>query len=347
MPEPRVDVIVPTYGSPDFLAEAIESVLAQTFAGFRLTVFDNGPGGGAAHAIVAPYLSDPRLRYDATGKVLSQRENWTRCIRSVTGPYVAMLHDDDLWQPEMLERRVAFLDAHSECGFVFSSMRDIDEHGDVVREIPHRLSEGVHQPHDFVPLLLEEMIIGSPTPLVRRSAYEDVGLEFTGHTSNNIDWDMWLRIALRHPVGYLALRDCERRVHGASLTSAGPRWGAEELRVLDRFEALVAQELPDVHWPQRARRRRRAHGHLIETFDAIERGATDEARTHLAAALRAHPPAVLDPRVPAALVALGLGQPGRRALAWARHQGERQGIPLHLSELRRLGRDLALRLARG
>ncbi|MBA2637764.1 MAG: glycosyltransferase, partial [Solirubrobacterales bacterium] len=242
MTEPRVDVVMPTYGSPDYLDEAMRSVLAQTFTDFCLTVFDNGPGDGAAHEVVRRHLGDPRVRYDATGTVLPQRENWTRCINAGSAPYVAMLHDDDTWAPGFLARRVAFLDAHPASGFVFSAMRDVDEQGGVIAEIPHRLSEGEHAPHDFVPFLLEEMIIGSPTPLVRRSAYADVGAAFTDDTHNNIDWDMWLRIALRHPVGYLEVRDCDRRVHGGSLTKGSKRWGAEELRIVNRFEALVERD---------------------------------------------------------------------------------------------------------
>lgn len=340
--EPLVDVIVPTYGEPTYLAETLASVLAQTFTGFRVTVFDNGPGGGAAAAVVREFLGDPRVEYDVTGAVLPQVENWNRCLRATRARYVGMLHDDDRWRPGFLARRVALLEAHPECAFAFAAMHDVDEGGAVVHAYPHRLAEGVHAPHAFVPLFLEECLVGSPTPLVRRSAFEDVGLAWRKGIKN-FDWELWLHVAMRHPVGYLHARDSDRRVHGGSMTSASSGWGEEELALLDRWEALVARELPDVHWPARLRRRRRAHGHLIAAFDALERDDAAHARASLRAAVTAHPPAIADPRVPAALLALAGGPPARRALTRARTAR----VSPHLTTLRRTARDRLLRAARG
>lgn len=310
---PRVDVVMPTYGEPRHLAAAIASVTAQTFPDWRLTVFDNGPGGGATARVVEPFLEDARVRYRCTGRVLDQRANWTRSVRAAEAPYVAMLHDDDLWAPEVLERRVAFLDAHPTCALVFSSMFDVDEHGAVVNEIPFVLPAGLHPPDAFAPLLLRSMVIGSPTPLVRLWAYKEAGWEFTD-TVKNIDWDMWLRIVLRHPAGYLRVRDCERRVHAGSASSATSGYGEEELALVARFEQLVAELRPGVDWPQDDRRRRRANGHLIAMLDAIGDGDPRAARRRLGSALRADPRAVADPRVPAGVAALALGGPVRRGV---------------------------------
>lgn len=346
MAETRVDVVIPVYGSPDYLAEAIDSVLLQDYADFRVMVMQNGPGEEEAREITGRYSGDPRVSYETAGRTLTQRESWERCLRRTSAPYVAMLHEDDRFLPGYLKRRVEFLDAHPECGFVFSSMTDIDERGDEVWVFPHRLAEGVHQPRDFVPLLLEEMIIGSPTPLVRRTAYEDVGMDFTDAVKN-IDWDMWLRIALRHPVGYLAVRDCERRVHGGSVTAVAPGWGEEKLRLVSRFEELVARELPDLPWSERGRRRWRADGHLTEAVDALSHGEADLARRHIRTAVGIHGPAIADPRVAGTMALLAAGDRGRAAIdLWRAHRGQ-QRFGLNAHDLRRLGRDLLLRAARG
>jgi glycosyltransferase involved in cell wall biosynthesis len=344
-----VDVVIPTYGSADYLPQAIESVLGQSYERWRLRIFDNGPGGGAAASAMAPYLSDPRVEAITTGSLLPQTENWNRCIQVGDAPYVAMLHDDDYWDADVLGRRVAFLEAHPGCALVFSSMRDVDEHGRTLIEVPHRLPEGLHEPLEFVPLLLEEQLIGSPTPLVRRAAYEAVGPVFSEQVRRSADWDMWLRIALRHPVGYLAVRDCSRRIHASSYTSAASRgiWGQEEIAVVDRFEQLVERELPQVEWPLRARRRRRASGHLIWALDALEEGDRRGARSQLAAAVRTHPPAVLDPRVGAGIAALALGGRGSLAISRLRDRQRRRRVRLHLRELRRWMRDETFRVVRG
>jgi glycosyltransferase involved in cell wall biosynthesis len=346
MPEPRVDIVIPVYGPPDYLAEAIDSALAQTFRDFRVVVLQHGPGEEVARAIVERYAADPRVEFAPAGRTLTAAENFTRCIRAARAPYVAMLHEDDRYHPDFLARRVAFLDAHPECGFVYSSMRDIDEHGSVVWEYAHQFAEGVYQPRDYVPHLLRAMIIGSPTPLVRLSAYEDVGMEFTGEVINR-DWDMWLRIALRHPVGYLAVRDCDRRVHRGSVTAAAQRgWGEENLRLVDRFEALVAAELPDVDWPERDRRRRRADGHLTEAFDAVVRGEPRTARCHVRAALGHRPAAALDPRAGLTLVLAASRRGPALITGWRRRRGQ-QRFGWQVSGLRRLARDVVLRAREG
>ena len=89
--EPVVDVGIPTRGRPQYLQETIESVLAQTFDRWRLTVSENGPGSDEIRAIVEPYLSDPRVQHVPTGSEISASENATRAIQAGTSPFVALL----------------------------------------------------------------------------------------------------------------------------------------------------------------------------------------------------------------------------------------------------------------
>ena len=68
-----VDVGIPTRERPDLVRLAIDSVLAQDLAAWRLVVSENGVGGGATEAAVAPYLKDPRIRYVAHGRRAGRR----------------------------------------------------------------------------------------------------------------------------------------------------------------------------------------------------------------------------------------------------------------------------------
>ena len=92
---PVVDVGVPTRGRPQYLRETIESVLAQTFLRWRMTVSENGPGDEEIRAIVEPYLADPRVRHVPTGSEIGAPENATRAVDAGEAPFVALLHDDD------------------------------------------------------------------------------------------------------------------------------------------------------------------------------------------------------------------------------------------------------------
>ena len=234
-----VDVGIPTRERPDLVRLAIDSVLAQDLAAWRLVVSENGVGGGATEAAVAPYLKDPRIRYVATGGELGGAENWTRLIQAGDAPYVALLHDDDLWDPTFLGRRVAFLEQNPSCAFVFSGNREIDATGAVVRETEFVLPEGAYPPEVLFPILYEHNVIGPPSILVRRDAYEAVGAYFDSEFFPYWDYEMWLRLAARFPAGYLTVRDCSYRMHDVRMTFTVRRFGDAYLQAIDRADALL------------------------------------------------------------------------------------------------------------
>src|SRR5262245_8119043 len=124
-----VTVGIPTLGSLPLLVEAVESVFAQTFDRWELIVGENGVGDAEVEAALAPYVTEPRMTHVVTGERVGRGENWSNLIRAGSAPYVALLHDDDRWEPEFLDRRVAFLEAHPECGWVFSDYIVIDGDG--------------------------------------------------------------------------------------------------------------------------------------------------------------------------------------------------------------------------
>ena len=141
-----VDVGIPTHDRPVFVVEAVESVLAQTFERWRLVVSEDGPGNPEVAAALRPYLDDPRVTHEVSGRPLGAAANMSRVLASGSAPYVAILHDDDRWEPEFLERRVDFLEAHPECAFVFSGHMDIDGNGDRTGHSKLRLDPGRPSP---------------------------------------------------------------------------------------------------------------------------------------------------------------------------------------------------------
>jgi|1185.fasta_scaffold00527_4 glycosyltransferase involved in cell wall biosynthesis len=319
---------MPTRGAAPYIGEAIDSVLAQTHEDWTLLISENGPGGGELEERLAPYLADPRIRYSATGKDLGAAANHTRLIQDGSAPYVAVLHDDDRWDPGFLARRVEFLERHQECGLVFSGNREIDEHSSVTGQSKQVVAEGVHAPTSFAPLLLRHNPIGIPTVLVRRSAYEAVGPAFDDETVF-FDYEMWIRLALRFPVGYLAVADADYRVHRQQVTMTARRRGEQQLRLLDQIDGLLAAT-PGVEPDRRQLRRRRAGAHLSAALDALQDPNRRAAGRHLARALRTHPPAAVDPRTAATLVGLAVGARGRRALDRLRFLVLRKGLRVHL-----------------
>ncbi len=238
----RVDVGLTAYRRVTFIDQAIESVLEQTYPHWRLTICDNGPGGGDVERVAERYLDDPRVSYRATGRELTLPENWTSALNQGTAPYVAVLADDDRWHPDFLRARVDALDSHPECAFAFSECVLIDEHGEEILRAPIRLPEGVLGQLQAARWLIRENPIVPPAIIVRRPACEAVG-SFFDATWQYCDWELWGRLVARFPVFYLARQDNDNRRHANAYTYAEREPPDQLLDMFDHLERMFAREV--------------------------------------------------------------------------------------------------------
>jgi len=119
---PKVSVLVPVYRTdPAILRETIGSVLRQTFGDFEIVVLDDCPSDPRRDVVSA--IGDPRISYSANERNLGISETRNRLLGMARGEYLAILDHDDICRQDRLEKEVAYLDAHPECGVVSSFMR--------------------------------------------------------------------------------------------------------------------------------------------------------------------------------------------------------------------------------
>lgn len=286
-----VDVAMPVYRRTTYLAEAIESVLAQTFDDWGLTICDNGVGGGAIETAVQPYLSDRRVSYRPTGEELPVAESWTRAINQGAAPYVALLHDDDRWHPDFLRVRVDALAAHPECGFAFGEYVHV-EGGGVVERSPVRFAEGMLPRALLADAFTKECIVKPPTVLVRRSAYEAVGARFNGDWQY-CDWEMWARLAARFPAYYVARQDSDFRRHHATYTAASREQPSRFIAMLDAIESRFRREVEGFELSRLARARNRSRMLVGAARDVHPSGGWKASRHLYLRSLREYPPTFL------------------------------------------------------
>ncbi len=313
---------IPTHGRPGFVTEAIESVLAQTHPHFRLLVAEDGTGGGEIEAAVRPYLDDARVRYEPSGEHLGAARTMARIVASGDAEYVGILHDDDRWHAGWLERRVAFLEAHPDCGVAFGEHLDIDESGAVVgRSRGCGLEPGPQDRAEFVRAMQRHNLIGTPTVLVRRAAYSRAGGAFDERFPVIFDWEMMLRLALAVPVGYLDAWDSDYRTHTEQI-SARARRGRGYLMLFEAMGRMAREAGPEFELPPDERRRLHARYLLSAALDEVEERRRRAALRLLRRALREHPRAALSQA--AAAVIAGLVQPG--AIAAGRQSVYRKRI---------------------
>lgn len=219
-PAPAVSVLMPVYNGERFLAEAVESILGQTFADFEFVIVDDG-STDASPAILADYASrDPRIRVVAqanAGIVAALNRGLNEC----RSPLVARMDADDVSLPTRLEQQVAFLTDHPKVAAVGTAFRLISETGAAGPEVrPPAAHKAIKRG------LRYGNCLGHPTVMMRREAILAVGgyREFLRHAE---DYDLWTRVAERYELANLPACLLRYRVHAAQVS-----WNSAEQQAL-------------------------------------------------------------------------------------------------------------------
>lgn len=202
---PKVSVVIPSYNYGRFIAEAIDSVLAQTFTDFELIIVDDNSKDNTDE-VVKPYLSDPRITYMKNPLPQGMSNNFTSCQNASRGEYIKFLNADDRFDPTTLEKFVAIMDANPDVSLVTCNQVLFGER-DTVLDLPFAGKQPGKKV--IIETLLAYNLLGGPTSIMyRRSNVEKCG-RFLENSSWLLDWDMWCK--------HLTLGNCyvieERLVH--------------------------------------------------------------------------------------------------------------------------------------
>lgn len=124
--QPLVSVVMPAYNCAAYIAEAIDSVLRQTYENWELLIVDDGSEDGTAE-VVGRY-TDPRIRYSRNPENSGAAVSRNNGIAAAGGEYIAFLDSDDVWLPEKLERQIAFMRQNG-IAFCCAAYEKMDEAG--------------------------------------------------------------------------------------------------------------------------------------------------------------------------------------------------------------------------
>lgn len=125
---PKVSVLMPTYNTnPDYLREAIDSILAQTFIDFEFLILDDCSTEPRVKEVVSSF-TDKRIKFFENEYNLGISDSRNRLIELAKGEYLAVTDHDDISLPARLEKESAFLDAHPETGVVGCWLEHLPDH---------------------------------------------------------------------------------------------------------------------------------------------------------------------------------------------------------------------------
>jgi glycosyltransferase involved in cell wall biosynthesis len=127
MGEIALSVVMAAYNAEATIAQAMESVLRQTFGDFEFVIVDDGSSDGTAE--VALKFSDPRVKVVRNAQNIGLAPSLRRGLQHASGAYIARMDADDACQPERFQRQLDFLRAHPEVGVVGTSFHLMDDGG--------------------------------------------------------------------------------------------------------------------------------------------------------------------------------------------------------------------------
>lgn len=182
-----VSIITPSYNTARFIAQTINSVLAQTYPNWEMIIVDDNSTDNTDE-IVAKY-DDPRIRYLKNEKNSGAAVSRNRALCEAKGRWIAFLDSDDLWEPTKLERQIRFME-EKRIHFSYTNYREIDDDGNSLGTMwtgPKKISKLKMYAFNYM---------GCLTVMYDR---EYVGLIQIGDLKKRNDYAMWVKVVKRCP----------------------------------------------------------------------------------------------------------------------------------------------------
>ena len=198
---PLVSVILPAYNHENFVGEAIESVLNQTFVDFELLIADDCSNDRTAD-VIRKY-NDSRIKTYFFNVNRGAAENHRFLIENATGKYIALINSDDVWLSNRLKEQVEFMESHDDYGACFSWASFIDENNNEIMKDnkifmqPNR-TQGQWLAHFF----LNGNCICHPSMLIKKEVYENIGV-YNPFMRQLPDFDMWVRVVKKYNINII------------------------------------------------------------------------------------------------------------------------------------------------
>lgn len=248
---PRVSVIIPSYNHEKYVAEAIESVLRQTYQDFEIVITDDGSSDGTVNEIRK--FKDPRIKLFTFEKNKGAAFASTNCVANSMGEYIAMLSSDDAFLPDKLEKQVRFLDEHPEVWAVFGYAKIIDEDGNDFTEEGHFYTDIFKQPNRSRFEWLNYFFytgncLCHPSVLAKREVYTKLGPPDPRYPQLG-DFYRWIKVCLKHDIHIIPEEFIKFRVRAGEANASGNRPDVairsyfEHIHVLKYFFELEPQDL--------------------------------------------------------------------------------------------------------
>ena len=283
MSAPRASVVLAVYDAAWCIRRALDSALAQTVPPAEIVVCDDGSSDGTPDLVEREYAGRVRvLRLPHRNASAARREG----LEAATGEWLAFLDADDWWEPEKLERQLAFAARHPGVRWLCTDGWYESEHGVLAGSwLAGYFARVEDRTGDLFPELVQRCFPLMSSMLVEREAYRAAGGLDPAIVYSH-DYDLWLRLAARWPGAVMAERLVHYWTHPGALSRRFEGRYRDDLALLARIERGELRHDPAVR--ALARGRRASHAYDLGML-CLRTGRGAEGRALLRRALDAGP----------------------------------------------------------
>ena len=245
-----IAAIIPAYNSARFLPEAIASVRRQTVEMAEIIIVDDGSTDDTGEVARRLGTDIRYLRQENAGPSAARNTG----IRAARAEWVAFLDADDQWLPEKTQRQLAALERQPALALIASDRTEIDAAGEIVVQSlfeRHGLKTGFQAldgdpiPHALA-RLVKKNFIPTSSVLARREVIMSLG-GFNTAIRFGEDWELWCRIAARHPITCLSAVHTLYRRHGENAVGNTELLLQGTLQAMESLRAHCGESLRAEH----------------------------------------------------------------------------------------------------
>lgn len=235
---PLVSVNVITFNQASFLAETLDSILAQDYPNLEIVIADDASRDETPEIARAYAKRDTRIKLVLSTKNGGVVANCNRGLAACTGQYIVPFSGDDVMLPGKITEQVELLEANRKAAFCFHDMEWFESETGHTTRLHHTPQ---NPPAHTLADLLKHNSIGGPSVMLRASMLPKGGYNPTFPHAG--DWLLWIEMALQHPFIYLDKPLVRYRRHPENQTRINPHIGTEQLKLLAHLKTIVPTAL--------------------------------------------------------------------------------------------------------
>lgn len=262
MSQPLVSVCIPTYNGASFLEEALASVVSQTYKNVEVVISDDESSDGT-WAILERFRETATIPIRLyTHKPNGIGANWNHTLVKASGVYIKFLFQDDVLEPNCIEKMVSFMELNTSYGLVaskrlFITTSDQKKIGDQWQNKYENLQSQFEKTDEIV--FFDNSLFSSkyflkepknkigepPTVLFRKAILEEVGY-FDERLKQVLDYVFYYRLLKKYPIAILPEKLVKFRIHPNQATNVNRN---QDIPDYEEYDAILYKEFLDLLHP--------------------------------------------------------------------------------------------------